>query len=153
LFGAYLLVRRAQGRLAYMWPGAAGSTLAGGGVLAALIGPGLMARSSAASSFTGDLEVYSWSPLNFFRRTFTTIDGVQTYRLTNGLYYALAPGHPDYFTPLLAPLLAPGLWVLWQRRRALPWVLLVAWPAMILAFHAGAPWQNFRFALAALPPL
>jgi hypothetical protein len=32
-------------------------------------------------------------------------------------------------------------------------VLLLAWPAMILGFHAGAPWQNFRFTLAALPPL
>ncbi len=35
----------------------------------------------------------------------------------------------------------------------MPLVLLVAWPAMILGFHAGAPWQNFRFTLAALPPL
>jgi len=35
----------------------------------------------------------------------------------------------------------------------MPLVLLLAWPVMVLGFHAGAPWQNFRFTLAALPPL
>jgi hypothetical protein len=29
----------------------------------------------------------------------------------------------------------------------------VAWVAIVYAFHAGAPWQNPRFALAYLPPL
>ena len=62
-------------------------------------------------------------------------------------------GIPDYFTPLLAVLLAPGLWLLLRSRRAMPLVLLLAWPVMVLGFHAGAPWQNFRFTLAALPPL
>jgi hypothetical protein len=32
-------------------------------------------------------------------------------------------------------------------------VLVVGWAAVVYAFHAGAPWQNFRFALAYLPPL
>ncbi len=153
VYGVYLLVSRAKGRRAETTRGAIGATLSGGAVLAALIGPGLLSRSPAAPAFTGDLEVYSWSPLNFFRRQFTTIDGLLSYRLPNGLYYALSPGHPDFFTPLLAVLLAPGLWLLWRRRRAMPLVLLLAWPVMILGFHAGAPWQNFRFTLAALPPL
>ena len=152
-YGVYLLVSSTRGRRAAA-RGAAEAALSGGVVLAAVLGPGLLARSgSSAPAFTGDLEVYSWSALNFFRRQFVTIDGLLSYRLPNGLYYALSPGRPDYFTPLLAVLLAPGLWLLLRRRRAMPLVLLLAWPAMILGFHAGAPWQNFRFTLAALPPL
>src|SRR5438128_3759686 len=46
-----------------------------------------------------------------------------------------------------------GLWAAahdWPRR----WLLLiVGWAAIVYAFHAGAPWQNFRFSLAYLPPL
>jgi hypothetical protein len=30
---------------------------------------------------------------------------------------------------------------------------LLGWPLAIYLFHAGAPWQNFRFGLAYLPPL
>jgi hypothetical protein len=153
VYGVYLLVSRARCRPVEIARGAAGAALSGGIVLAALLGPGLLVRGPASAAFTGDLEVYSWSPLNFFRRQFTTIDGLLSYRLPNGLYYALSPGHPDYFTPLLAVLLAPGLWLLLRQRRAMPLVLLLAWPLMILGFHAGAPWQNFRFTLAALPPL
>jgi len=154
VYGVYLLVRRVQGQRMEAARGAAWAALSGGAVLAVLLGLGLLARSGpAAPAFTGDLEVYSWSPLNFFRRQFATIDGLLSYRLPNGLYYALSPGHPDYFTPLLAVLLAPGLWLLLRRRRAMPLVVLLAWPVMVLGFHAGAPWQNFRFTLAALPPL
>src|SRR5579859_166163 len=154
IYAFYLLLSRTRGQRARTVRGAAEAALSGGVVLAALLGPGLLARSGpAAPAFTGDLEVYSWSPLNFFRRQFATIDGLLSYRLPNGLYYALSPGHPDYFTPLLAVLLVPGLWLLLRRRRAMPLVLLLAWPVMVLGFHAGAPWQNFRFTLAALPPL
>jgi hypothetical protein len=32
-------------------------------------------------------------------------------------------------------------------------VLIVGWAAVVFAFHAGAPWQNFRFTLAYLPPV
>jgi hypothetical protein len=154
IYGVYLLVTRARGQVARAARGVAAAALSGGAVLALLLGPGLLARSGpAAPAYLGDLEVYSWSPLNFFRRQFVTIDGLLSYRLPNGVYYALAPGHPDYFTPLLAVLLAPGLWWVLRRRRARPLVLLLAWPLMVLGFHAGAPWQNFRFTLAALPPL
>jgi hypothetical protein len=153
-YGVYLLVSRTKGRRTETARGAAGAAVSGGAVLAALLGPGLLGRSGPdAATYTGDLEVYSWSPLNFFRRKFATIDGLLSYRLPNGLYYALSPGHPDYFTPLLAVLLAPGLWLVLRSRRSLPLVLLLGWPAMVLGFHAGAPWQNFRFTLAALPPL
>jgi hypothetical protein len=154
IYGLYLLVRRTRGHWAAAAVQAAGTTLAGGVILAALLGPGLLGRApSGTAGFTGDLEVYTWNPLNFARREFVTVDGRLSYRLPNGVYYALSPAHPYYFTPLLALLLLPGLWLVLRRRHVMPWVLLLAWPIMVLGFHAGAPWQNFRFTLAALPPL
>jgi hypothetical protein len=103
--------------------------------------------------FTVDLQVYSWNPLNALRREFVTADGLLSYAWPNGLWYALAPAHRFYFTPLLAPLLIPGLWAVIRRKAAAPLFLLVGWAAAIVIFHAGAPWQNFRFNLAHLPPL
>lgn len=100
-----------------------------------------------------DLQVYSWNPLNALRREFVTSDGLLSYPWPNGLWYALAPAHRFYFTSLLAPLLLPGLWAVARRRAAAPLFLLVGWIAAIFIFHAGAPWQNFRFNLAHLPPL
>ncbi len=100
-----------------------------------------------------DLQVYSWNPLNALRREFVTSDGLLSYPWPNGLWYALAPAHRFYFTSLLAPLLLPGLWAVARRRAAAPLFLLVGWVAAIYIFHAGAPWQNFRFNLAHLPPL
>ncbi len=124
-------------------------------VLSPLLGS-LLSPASAEDprAFFGDLEVYSWSPANALRSEFITADGVQRYRLPNGLYYGALPLHPYYFTPLLAMFLLPGLARLWcARRSALALSLLAGWPLIILGFHAGAPWQNFRFGLAALPPL
>jgi len=104
--------------------------------------------------FAVDLAVYSWNPLNALRREFITADGLLSYTWPNGLWYALAPAHRFYFTPLLAPLPAVlGLWTVLRRRAAGPLFLLVGWAAVIFLFHAGAPWQNFRFNLAHLPPL
>ena len=124
-------------------------------VLAPIWGPAVLRSAVAApeaAPFAGSFGVYTWSPLNALRREFATTDGVLSYRLPNGLYYALAPAHRYYFTPLLAGLLLPGLWTaLRGGRRALWWLL--AWAGLVFAFHAGAPWQNFRFTLAYLPPL
>lgn len=125
------------------------------GILSPVLIPafgGLVAGGSGAAPFATDLQVYSWSPLNVARRTFLTADGVLDYTLPNGLYYALAPARPYYFTPLLAWLILPGLWSV-ARRMTPSAVLIVGWTAVIFAFHAGAPWQNFRFTLAYLPPL
>ena len=104
-------------------------------------------------ALAGDLQVYRWNPANAVQREFTTGDGALSYSLPTGLYYALAPGAWWYFGPILGALIVPGLWA-WLRRRAAPLVgFLVAWAVIVLLFHAGNPWQNPRFALAALPPL
>ena len=99
-----------------------------------------------------DLDVYTWRPLNALRHQFVTADGLLQYRLPNGLYYALTPLHRYFLTPLLAGLLLPGLWRLWRERRGGRLWLLAGWWGVVLVFHAGAPWQNFRFVLAFMPP-
>ena len=113
----------------------------------------LFVAGGGDAAFVGDLQVYSWHPLNAFRREFVTADGLLRYRFPNGVYYLLAPLHRFYFTALAAPFLLAGAWRA-ARMRSLAWLLLVlGWVAAILLFHAGAAWQNFRFTLAALPPL
>lgn len=114
---------------------------------------GAMDPASQQPAFAGNLSVYSWHPLNALRRQFITADGLLSYRTANGLWYTLAPANRYYFTPLLAWFLLPGCWAALHRRAAAPIFLLLGWAAAIFVFHAGAPWQNFRFNLAHLPPL
>ena len=124
-------------------------------VLTPVLMPQLRSLAGTGSDlpFAVDLQVYSWNLLNAFRRQFVTADGLLSYRWPNGLWYAVAPANRFYFTPLLAPLLLPGLWAVVRRKAAAPLLLVVGWAAAIFIFHAGAPWQNFRFNLAHLPPL
>jgi hypothetical protein len=125
-------------------------------VLGPLLGPSLITLTrepAAPASFAGNLQVYSWSPLNALQREFTTPDGQLRYALPNGAYYALAPGNLAFFGPLLAPWIVVGVWVAARQWRLPSVILIVGWAAIVFAFHAGAPWQNFRFTLAYLPPL
>lgn len=108
---------------------------------------------SGHTAFTGDLGVYSWNPLNAFRSQFQTADGVLSYRWPTGLFYALTPAFPYYFTPWLAWLIFPGVWRLLKERAAASLFLIIGWAAVVIGFHIGAPYQNFRFALAYLPPM
>jgi 4-amino-4-deoxy-L-arabinose transferase-like glycosyltransferase len=103
--------------------------------------------------FSGDLLAYSWNPLNALHHQFGTADGQLSYPLPNGLYYLVAPAMWWYFGPMLAALIVPGLWGVLRRRTVSRVGLLLAWVAVVFAFHAGAPWQNPRFTLAYLPPL
>jgi 4-amino-4-deoxy-L-arabinose transferase-like glycosyltransferase len=124
-------------------------------ILVPVIGPaivGLLSHPAEPAAFAGNFQVYSWSPLNAFRREFQTADGHLAYPLPNGIYYAIAPANLAFFGPLLAPWIVVGLYA--ARRWPKPILLLVAgWAAIVYAVHAGAPWQNFRFTLAYLPPL
>ena len=103
--------------------------------------------------FVGDFKVQTWNPQNALRRDFFTSDGQLHYRLPNGLYYAVAPARWFYLTPIIAPFMGLGLIHLYRNPSAARWLLLVAWPLTVYGFHAGAPWQIFRFTLAYLPPL
>lgn len=132
----------------------AGAAVVASVVLAPVLVPaigGLIAGGNA--SFAGDLQVYSWNPLNALRRVFVTGDGVLSYGLPNGLFYAIAPASWWFWSPALALFILPGVWVALRRPAMTVGGLMVAWAAIVYAFHAGAPWQNPRFALAYLPPL
>jgi Dolichyl-phosphate-mannose-protein mannosyltransferase len=125
-------------------------------LLVPVLGPpllGLVSHPSEPASFAGNLQVYSWSPMNALRRDFFTADGHLSYALPNGVYYAIAPGNLAFFGPLLAPWIVVGVWAIVQKRSAAAFLLIVGWAAVVYVFHAGAPWQNFRFTLAYLPPL
>lgn len=151
---ALVVLRRHDGRTALVHGGAA--ALAAASSLAPVLLPavtGLLAPTAGPAPFAGDLQVYTWHPLHALRREFVTVDGVPRYRLPNGLYYALAPAHRFYFTPPLAVLILPGLWAVVRRRTPVLLWLIIGWAAIVYGFHAGAPWQNFRFTLAYLPPL
>jgi len=132
------------------------AALVGAALLVPVLGPpllGLLSHPSAPAAFAGNLQVYSWSPLNAVKRDFFTADGHLSYALPNGVYYAIAPANLAFFGPLLAPWLAVGLWAAardWSRPTLL---LILGWAGLVYAFHAGAAWQNFRFTLAYLPPL
>lgn len=103
-------------------------------------------------AFMGDFGVYRWTPANAFQSSFQTTDGYLTYTLPNGLYYLALPFHRHYFQVYFGLFLLPGLWVV-LRSISPDKALIVAWAAAIYVFHAGAAWQNFRFALAYLPAL
>jgi hypothetical protein len=128
---------------------------AGALVLAPIVGPplvGLLSHPTQPAPFAGNFQVYSWSPLNALRHDFFTADGHLEYTLPNGVYYAIAPANLAFFGPLLAIWVLVGLLAVrtWPRPTS---VLIVGWAASVFVFHAGAPWQNFRFTLAYLPPL
>ena len=149
---SFVLLARRPHRLALLK--GAGATAVAAVILGPVLVPaisGLIAGGNA--SFAGDLQVYSWSPANALRRVFTTGDGDLTYSLPTGLYYAIAPASWWYFSPALALLVLPGIWSVLYRPAMPVARLLVAWAAIVYTFHAGAPWQNPRFALAYLPPL
>lgn len=125
-------------------------------VLVPVLGPsllGLLAEPAAPASFAGNLQVYSWSPLNALRRDFFTADGHLQYALPNGVYYAALAAHPAYLGPLVAPWIAVGTWLGWRTSERRSLLLVLGWAGLVYAFHAGAPWQNIRFLLACLPPL
>jgi 4-amino-4-deoxy-L-arabinose transferase-like glycosyltransferase len=113
----------------------------------------LLSHPSEPAAFAGNLQVYSWSPLNALRRDFFTADGHLTYSLPNGVYYAVAPANLAFFGPLLAPWIAVGFWAAGRQWSRATLLVILGWAGVVYAFHAGAAWQNFRFSLAYLPPL
>jgi len=155
-FAAYALAAlpRARPRTAVLH--AAVGVLVAAALLVPVLGPpllGLLSHPSAPAAFAGNLQVYSWSPLNALRRDFFTADGHLAYAQPNGVYYAVAPANLAFFGPLLAPWIVVGLWAAGRGWRWSTLLLVLGWAGVVYAFHAGAAWQNFRFSLAYLPPL
>jgi 4-amino-4-deoxy-L-arabinose transferase-like glycosyltransferase len=149
---ALMLLWRRPRRIALLH--GAGAVVVGIVVLAPTVVPAVIGLIGGGEApFAGDLQVYAWNPLNALRASFTTGDGQLSYSLPTGLYYALAPANWWFFSPLLAALIVPGAWAAVRQKRIRVLGIIVAWAAIVLAFHAGTLWQNPRFALAFLPPL
>jgi 4-amino-4-deoxy-L-arabinose transferase-like glycosyltransferase len=110
-------------------------------------------QGGGSQAFLGHLGPSLWQLRHALQSQFVTGNGIQQYRVANGLYYALAPAHRYFFTLLLAPFLLPGLWQLWRRRSPACVLLLGIWPLAIYLLLVGYPVQNFRFTLGYLPPL
>lgn len=106
-------------------------------------------------AFTGDLQVYSWSPANAWQRTVTNPDGTFHYEWPAAIFYARPMLHPSYVVPLLFPFWLLGVAVFWhdRRRLAAQGILILGWVLVIYVFLAGVPWQNWRFPLSFFPPL
>ena len=69
-----------------------------------------------------------------------------------GAFYLLQPIQPYWFS-VLAALALPGVAAVVRRRDPIQLALLIAWPALVLVFLAGNPYQNTRYFLAAAPPV
>ena len=129
------------------------ATLTGAAVLAPVMLPmGLAILHGTAVPFAADFGAYDWDPLNALRSSFETTDGHLVYDLTSGLYYLLQPVMSYWFGPVGLLVVWGAAWIV-RRGEAVNAALLVGWPLIVLVFLAGAPYQNPRFLLAALPPL
>jgi 4-amino-4-deoxy-L-arabinose transferase-like glycosyltransferase len=129
----------------------------GGLLLAWVLVPVLRTPAGSEQPFIGTLETYGstlWQLSNMVHREFdTTGHGVVRYPWPNGVYYAVALGHPFLLTPLLAVLALPGAVAVWRLRHWTAMVVLVGWILPMYLFHAGSTWQNLRYVLAYLPPV
>jgi 4-amino-4-deoxy-L-arabinose transferase-like glycosyltransferase len=127
-------------------------------VTAVAIGLALLALQLAPdwvrgiSSYTGDLQVYSWHVANAWRKEVVNGDGRFMYEYITAYFYARPAIHPAYIFPLLAPFWLLGLWSIRRQQVALL-VLLVGWVGVVYLFLAGVPWQNWRFPLTFFSPL
>lgn len=122
--------------------------LGGGIMLAVLVSlPHLLLRSDNSLEFLGHSWLQNWSPLNFFRSSFVTIDGAASYPLPNLLYAFSYLFHPVYGMLLLAT-------VPFYRKLDLKDAYIKTTVAAILLysiFLAGIPFQNKRFLLTGFP--
>lgn len=136
---AVLVVRLLRGR---SW----GSLMAVGvgGIVAVLVARAL---PGGPSGFPDHPWLRDWSLLNFFRRSFTTMDGAAHHALPN-LVHALLPfAHPG-FLPIGALLLP---FVGWRDLRQAPRATAAIMIGAYTLFMAGIPFQNDRFLLLEVP--
>ncbi len=98
-------------------------------------------------AFVSRSPLAEWSPLNFFRRTLLSDDGVLHYRFPNLLYVLGVFFHPGFLP--VGVLLFP--FFRWSDLSAMTARLAVFVLCGYLLFIAGMPFQNDRVLLMALP--
>jgi hypothetical protein len=121
----------------------------------AVLLPQLLLGAAAQAPLAGQSWLEGWSPVNFFARSFETIDGHFEYPLPPLLFYAQVLAHPAYLFLLLTPfcLVGGGILARQARREAAPAILILGWVLAMFLFLAGIPYENFRFMLGLYVPV
>lgn len=94
-----------------------------------------------------------WRPRNFWRSSFQTPDGLQTFERPVWFFNLLPGIHPAYLFTLLGLAIPFGVRRTWREGNRGALILLGGWFALTYAFLAGIPYENFRFGLGLYPPL
>ncbi len=122
---------------------------------ALMVAPQLIYKFASNAPLAGQSWLESWSPANFFARSFDNVDGHFDYALPVGIFYAQVFFHPAYLFALLTPGLILGAARVLKNFRAdaaVP-VLMLGWLLFTYFFLAGIPYENFRFGLGFFSPV
>jgi hypothetical protein len=118
-------------------------------IVAVLFIPHFLIRSHNPFGFLHHEWILSWSPLNFFRSQFDTLDGIEKYSYYNLPYAFFNLVHPAFcFAGLLF------IAIIYKIRKRVKDLGLLPVLFSILfygLFLAGIPFQNMRFLLLSFP--
>lgn len=127
-------------------------------VLWAVLGVGvaLLPQLAYALTHATGPGLRSWSLENILSTTVTGPDGSASYERPMLVFYLAGPvasSEAGFYSVLLLPLLAAGVWTLLkQRSLAIPILVFTWWFISILAY-SGTTYQAHRFALSYMPVL
>lgn len=122
--------------------------LLGAGVLSLLFTlPHLLIRLAESFDFLGHSYLQGWSWKHWFMRSFSTNDGVLSFRLPNLLYAFGYWYHPGFFSFGILGV----AFVRWRTSLSTPKRILLGSIVVYSLFIAGIPFQNQRFLLPLLP--
>lgn len=102
----------------------------------------------------GSVKVWaeSWSPINYFKKDFATLDGIQHYTFPNGLYFLSPLFHPLYLSAFGFTFLF-GLYFLVRKKLSVTLIILVSWIAVYYFYLAGNPFQSLRYTQSFFPAM
>lgn len=120
-------------------------------VFAGILGfsPHFWLKTGVYQNVFGHSMLQEWSLLNFFKSSFSNVNGISDYFLPNGLYLLFPLAHPGFC------LLLPALFLLAKKTdlHRIPKKILLVCLAAYLALLGGIPHQNFRHLLPAFAVL
>ena len=109
--------------------------------------PHLYLKSNAPFAFVYHEWMIQWSILNFFKNTFSTVDGLHYYSVVNSVYVFSNCVYPGY--------VFVGIFFLWFFKKeilATSQIKIILFSILLYAFFlAGMPIQNQRFLLLTYP--
>jgi 4-amino-4-deoxy-L-arabinose transferase-like glycosyltransferase len=91
-----------------------------------------------------------WSPLNFFRKDFTTFDGTMHYKIWN-VFYNLSPVFHPFYLSIFGITFFAGIYLLLKKKKYKMIVLLLSWFLVYYLFLSGGAYQALRFLISFMP--